>query len=45
LFLILSIVELEREYAATLLNKREEEDVLDLMGREVEDLWDEVNRN
>lgn len=45
MFLILSIVELEREYAATLLNKREEEDVLDLMGREVEDLWDEVNRN
>jgi hypothetical protein len=45
LFLILSIVELEREYAATLLNKREEEDVLDLMGREVEDLWDEVKRN
>jgi hypothetical protein len=45
LFLILSIVELEREYAATLLNKREEEDVLDFMGREVEDLWDEVKRN
>ncbi|KAH6661914.1 putative thioredoxin reductase [Halenospora varia] len=35
-------VELEREFAATLLNKRAEEDALLVMGREMEDLWDKV---
>jgi hypothetical protein len=43
--LILNTVELEREYAATLLNKREEEDVLEIMGRDVEDLWEEFTGN
>lgn len=38
-----NIVELEREFAATLLDKRAEEDVLGVMGRELEDLWDNVN--
>lgn len=41
---VLGIVELEREYAATLLEKRDEEDVLDIMGRDVEDLWDALNK-
>lgn len=45
----MSIVELEREFAATLIDKRAEEDVLEdvlaVMGREVEDLWKDVNRN
>ncbi|KIM94347.1 hypothetical protein OIDMADRAFT_45758 [Oidiodendron maius Zn] len=38
-------VELEREFAATLLSKRAEDDILDIMGRDVEDLWDDVTRN
>jgi len=33
-------VELEKEFAATLLDKRDEVEVLEAMGREVEDLWD-----
>lgn len=45
MLLTLNIVELEREYAATLLDKRDETDILGLMGREVEDLWRDVNGN
>jgi hypothetical protein len=33
-------VELEKEFAATLFDKRDEEEVLEVMGREVEDWWD-----
>ena len=38
------VVELEREFAATLIEKREEEDVMALMGRELEDLYEELSR-
>jgi hypothetical protein len=37
-------VELEREFAATLIMKREEEDVIGLMGREMEDLYERMRR-
>ncbi|KFY28395.1 hypothetical protein V493_02955 [Pseudogymnoascus sp. VKM F-4281 (FW-2241)] len=35
-------VELEREKAATFVTKRDENDILDVMGRDVEDLWAEL---
>jgi hypothetical protein len=38
------LVELEREHAATLVSKREEEDVLGQMGREMEDLYERMRR-
>lgn len=38
------VVELEREFAATLVDKREEEDVMEIMGRELEDLYEEMKR-
>lgn len=32
-------VELEREKAATFVTKRDENEIMDIMGRDVEDLW------
>ncbi|CAG8955296.1 hypothetical protein HYFRA_00011278 [Hymenoscyphus fraxineus] len=33
-------IELEKEYSATLVQKRDEMELLDIMGRDVEDLWE-----
>lgn len=35
-------VELEREKAATFVTKRDEDEIMDVMGRDVEDLWAEL---
>lgn len=35
-------VELEREKAATFVTKRDEDGIMDIMGRDVEDLWAEL---
>ncbi|OBT46468.1 hypothetical protein VE00_03362 [Pseudogymnoascus sp. WSF 3629] len=35
-------VELEREKAATFVTKRDENEIMDIMGRDVEDLWAEL---
>lgn len=35
-------VELEREKAATFVTKRDEDEIMDIMGRDVEDLWAEL---
>jgi len=35
-------VELEREKAATFVTKRDEDEIFDLMGRDVEDVWAEL---
>ncbi|KFY62456.1 hypothetical protein V496_04588 [Pseudogymnoascus sp. VKM F-4515 (FW-2607)] len=35
-------VELEREKAATFVTKRDEDEIMDIMGRDVEDIWAEL---